>query len=108
MTEIKQFGVFKISIEQKKGVPPIISFIAIPNFGFSNEPMLIDSEDAESAAKKVAEFLKPIGTATHSKRGNPDTVMHDFPDYFVGEVREFGDDSSTKFRIHQFVPVPRI
>lgn len=107
---MKQFGVFALSVE-KKGGDLNIAFTAVKNPVKSAEILMLEAEHIDEAAGKASQLLKTFGVKTHSLIGDPDTVMADFPNYFVGEictgVADMYDTESLAFRIHSFTPVTK-
>jgi hypothetical protein len=104
---MKSFGIFNMSVTMVEGVPSI-SFTAIRN-PVNGGILELSVEDAAEALAKASKLLKEFNVQTHSRRGNPETVMGDFPDYFVGEIYnttgDLYDDASLRFRIHEFIPM---
>jgi hypothetical protein len=107
---MKAFGMFALSVE-KKGGDLKITYTAIKNPVKSTEILMLEAETIDDAASKASELLKSFGVKTHSLLGNPDTVMCDFPDYFVGEIHtltaDMYDTESLAFRISKFTPVKK-
>jgi hypothetical protein len=74
-------------------------------------PAVIDAENAPAAANKAANLLKMLGVVTHTIDGNPDTIMSEFPIYFVGkfelDLADRYDTESLMYQIESFTPVPK-
>ena len=106
-----KYGLFKAAFPTQSK-EKTISFNALSNPADPKGIIMLEAEDAAAAAKLAASLLKTLGVDTHSLLGDPDTVMADFPDYFVCQIRtkiaDMYDTSSLAFRIHEFVPVPKI
>ncbi len=104
------FGIFALSIE-KKGGDLKIAFTALKNPVKSGEILMLEAETIDDAASNASKLLKSFGVKTHSLLGNPDTVMADFPDYFVGEIltrmADIYDTESLAFRISNFTSVTK-
>jgi hypothetical protein len=96
-----RFAVFKITATNEG----VITFSALPHPGESEKLMFIEAPTLREAAQKAAEVLRVIGTQTHDRFGDPDTVLANFPRYVIGQLNDCDDERAT-FRIHAFEPVP--
>lgn len=104
-----KYAVFKRSFSQTpKGYA--ISFIALSSPVDNTKMMVIDAGNDPEAANKAGDILKAIGVMTHSTKGNPDTIMSPFPDFFVGklnlETADRYDTEQLMYHIDTFTPVP--
>lgn len=101
---MKQFGIFQMKTEHRfstKGV----TFTAIKNPIKTKDLLLLEAESPEAAAIEAAELLQKLGVNISTKLGRQDTALHNFPNFFVAEIKTFEDDPATTFRIHNFTSV---
>lgn len=107
---MSKFGLFKMVVKNGEGHVSV-TFSAVGNPIETNKPMVIEAESASDAAEKAKQLLATFGGSTHSRLGDYDLVMADFPNYFVGELRirdaEMYMTESIAYRIVNFVPVPQ-
>lgn len=104
-----KFGIFERKVT-KEGGKITITFTGITNPVNSEKLILIDAEESKSAAEQAKELLKSFGAETHITLGHPETVLHPFPKYFVGEVvthQALDYGSFSEYFIDTFTPVPQ-
>lgn len=100
-----KYGIFKIGQDKNAG-PLTVTFTALANPAEPKKVLSFDAENSELATNKAAELLKTFGIKITTLLGDSDTVTADFPDYFVGELRDdWNGHSSIIFRVHNFVPI---
>jgi hypothetical protein len=104
---MNKFGIFKIDITTGKNVT--IGFTAVSNPIKTGEILILEAQDITEAAEKASAMLKLFGVKTQSLMGDYETVLANFPDYFVGELKystaDVYDTTSLAYRIYHFEPV---
>lgn len=105
-----KYGIFKRYAEINNGVLAI-SFTSLQNPTDPQQHMTIEADDDESAASKARTLMEMLNVKTHSIDGCTDTIMGEFPNYFVGrfatDLADRYDTSRLLYQIHTFVPVPK-
>lgn len=106
-----KYGIFQRAIRQALDGSYTITFSCIPTIADKNVPLILEAETVESAAEKAADLLALMSINTHSIKGNPDSVMEYFPDYFVAqfatETAYKYDTNSLAYQITSFTAVPQ-
>ncbi len=106
-----KYGIFERAIRQTLDGSFTITFSCLPTIADKTTPLILEAETVESAAEKAADLLALLSINTHSIKGNPNSIMEYFPDYFVAqfatETAYKYDTSSLAYQISSFTAVPR-
>jgi hypothetical protein len=105
-----KYGIFRRTVTTNNGIVTI-AFASLQNPAGAGQTLLIDAANDPEAANKAHDLLKILGVKTHRTDGNQDTIMADFPNYFVGQFAvELADRYDTErllYEINTFTPVPK-